>query len=53
MLSSAKITLSFNNHKILRPKVTKILQIGLKFLVEANNIEYGNIEDRNIEFDVK
>jgi len=21
--------------------------------VEANNIEYGNIEDRNIEFDVK
>jgi len=23
------------------------------FKVEANNIEYGNIEDRNIEFDVK
>jgi len=23
------------------------------FMVEANNIEYGNIEDRNIEFDVK
>jgi len=23
------------------------------FRVEANNIEYGNIEDRNIEFDVK
>jgi len=22
-------------------------------LVEANNIEYGNIEDHNIEFDVK
>ena len=22
-------------------------------MVEANNIEYGNIEDRNIEFDVK
>jgi len=22
-------------------------------LVEANNIEYGNIEDCNIEFDVK
>jgi len=25
----------------------------VNFLVEANNIEYGNIEDRNIEFDVK
>jgi len=21
--------------------------------IEANNIEYGNIEDRNIEFDVR
>ncbi len=25
----------------------------MKNVVEANNIEYGNIEDRNIEFDVK
>jgi len=23
------------------------------FRVEANNIEYGNIKDRNIEFNVK
>jgi len=34
MTYASKTTFCFNNLKILRPKVTKILQIGLKNLCE-------------------
>jgi hypothetical protein len=42
MISASKSTLSLNNLKILRPKVTKILQIRLRSFVKNHPVYFLN-----------